>query len=163
MKKMILMLMTFTLVIAGCGSKKVETVNVPVSELMDGVVKQAEFNSQQFISENIKENTEIAENLNIDPASIEEGQYFKAMISVRADEIIILKAADESKVEELKSALEKEVSNQEQIWSTYLPDQYEKVQNHIIKQQGNYLILIIADEPEKLEQTFVSMLTPESK
>lgn len=165
MKKMILMLMTFTMVIAGCGTQKAEEVNevnVPVSELMQVVSEQTEMNTDQFYNINLKEDTETAENLGIDPATIEEGQYMKAMMSVHADEFIILKASDSSKVEELKSALEKEVANQEQLWSTYLPEQYEKVQNHIIKQQGNYLILLISDDAEKMEQAFTNALTSES-
>ncbi|MEF3353997.1 DUF4358 domain-containing protein [Paenibacillus sp. GYB006] len=166
MKKMILMLMTFTMVIAGCGTQKAEEVNevnVPVSQLMEVIMQKTEMNKDQFFDINLKEDTETAKNLGIDPTIIEEGQYMKAMMNVHADEFIILKASDASNVEELKAALEKEVANQERNWSTYLPEQYEKVKNHIIKQQGNYLALLISDDAEKMEQAFTNALTSESK
>lgn len=163
MKKMILMLMTLMVVIAGCGTQKEEEVNVPVSELMEAVTQKTEMNTDSFFNINLKEDTETAKNLGIDPAAIEEGQYMKAMINVHADEFIILKASDASKVEELKAALEKEVANQEKNWGTYLPEQLEKVQNHIITQKGNYLILLISNDAEKMEQAFLDKLTPESK
>lgn len=163
MKKMILMLMTFMMVIAGCGSPKEEEANVPVSELMKVVTEQTEVYTDSFYNFNLKEDTEAAANLGIDPAAIEEGQYMKSMMIVQADEFIILKASDASKVEELKAALEKEVATQEKNWSTYLPEQYEKVKNHIITQQGNYLILLISDDAEKMEQAVKNALNSESK
>ncbi|WP_195575927.1 DUF4358 domain-containing protein [Paenibacillus sp. 1001270B_150601_E10] len=161
MKKLVLMMMAVTLIMVGCGTKK-EAVNVPVTEIMNAIKEKAGY-TQGFDEMNLKQDADMAGKLNIDPASIEEGLFLKSMINVRADEVMILKAADDSKIEELKKALEDEVANQDRIWSTYLPQEYAKVENHIIKQEGNYLILIIAEHPEELEQIFTSKLTAESK
>ncbi|WP_088547668.1 DUF4358 domain-containing protein [Paenibacillus aquistagni] len=162
MKKLILTMMAVTLLLVGCGAKKEEAVNVPVSEIMNAIKEKGEY-AMGFEEINLKQDTDTAGKLNIDPASIEEGMLLRAMINIRADEIIILKAQDASKIEDLKKALDDEIANLDQIWSTYLPQEYEKVQHHIIKQQGNYLILIVADNPETLEKIFMDKLAPDSK
>lgn len=87
----------------------------------------------------------------------------KAMINVKADEIIVLKAADEKYIEDLKKALEEEGAAQEQQWSTYLPDQHEIVKNRIIKQEGLYLALIISEKAEDIEKAFTAALKPDGK
>lgn len=96
--------------------------------------------------------------LDVNKEDLEEAVIFGSPIMTRADEIVILKAKDESKVEELKKSLEKENERLEQIWSQYLPDQYEKVQNHILKTKGKYLIYIVNENPEDIEAIFDNML-----
>lgn len=96
--------------------------------------------------------------LEVNKEDLEEGVIFGSPIMTRADEIVILKAKDESKVEELKKGLEKENERLVQIWSQYLPDQYEKVQNHILKTKGKYLIYIVNENPEDIEAIFDNML-----
>ncbi|PAB61089.1 DUF4358 domain-containing protein [Anaeromicrobium sediminis] len=87
---------------------------------------------------------------------LEEGIVLQHMMNVKSDLIIVLKAKDESKVTNLKASLEKVKEQQEHIWSTYLPDQYEKVKNNIIKAEGNYLVYITFDNPENIETVFDS-------
>ena len=96
--------------------------------------------------------------LDVNKDDLEEGIIYGSAMMTRADEIVILKAKDESKVEDLKKALEKENERLEQIWSQYLPDQYEKVQNHILKTKGKYLIYIVNENPEDIEVIFDNML-----
>ena len=44
------------------------------------------------------------------------------------------------------------LASQEQTWSTYLPDQYEKVQNNVTGRVGNLLYYITSDHPQELEE-----------
>lgn len=85
---------------------------------------------------------------------LEAGYFLGQMMSVKSDQIIILKAKDESKVENLKKVLEEQKQAQINTWEHYLPDQYEKVKNNIIKSQGKYLIYITYDNPEAVETIF---------
>lgn len=80
---------------------------------------------------------------------LEEGVVISHMMNVNSDFIIILKAKDEESVENLLSGLEEMKQQQENIWSSYLPDQYEKVQNNIIKVEGNYLLYVTYDDTLK--------------
>lgn len=104
-----------------------------------------------------KENPDQAfflEKLGIEENQLAAGYVIAAMMNVNSDEIILLEATDETAAASLKEALEKELAAQKQTWEQYLPDQYEKVKNNQIKQNGNQFIYITYDQPEKIEEIF---------
>lgn len=152
------MVMTAVLILTGCGGKEAAVANVPVQEIVTAIQEKAEM-AQSVEQMDLKENADFAQMLNISPEDLAEGIIAKAMINVKADELIVLKAADDSKIETLKKALEDEGAAQEQNWSTYLPEQYEIVKKRLIMQQGPYLMLFIGDKTDVAEETFNSMLT----
>ncbi|MCY6370091.1 DUF4358 domain-containing protein [Clostridium ganghwense] len=158
----------------GCAKK---TPNVPVKDIVESIKNQMteDMKAAGAPEESFKdgklpgfmeidltsEETEpfakpVKEKYNME--DLEEGIVLQQMMSVKSDLIIVLKAKDESKVENLKAVLEKEKEQQEKIWSQYLPDQYEKVKNNIIKVKGNYLIYITYENPEKIEAIFDNAL-----
>lgn len=94
------------------------------------------------------------EKLGIQQEQLQAGYVIAAMMNVNADEIILLEAKDETAAASLKSVLEKELAAQTQTWEQYLPDQFDKVKNNIIKQDGNKLIYITYDQPEKIAEIF---------
>ncbi|MCR2820094.1 DUF4358 domain-containing protein [Lederbergia panacisoli] len=96
----------------------------------------------------------LMEKLSLNVDDLEEGYVIAAMMNINSDEIILLKAKDESKVDGLIEALKKEKEAQINTWEQYLPDQYEKVKNNIIKVKGPYVIYITYEHPEKLEKIF---------
>lgn len=98
------------------------------------------------------------EKLSINDADIDEGFVLAPMMNTKSDEVILLKAKDEKKVETLKKALEKEKEAQIQTWERYLPDQYEKVKNNKIVTKGNYLLYVTYDHPEKIVDIFESSI-----
>lgn len=94
------------------------------------------------------------EKLGIKEDQLKAGYVIAAMMNVNSDEIIMLEAKDEAGVAALKTALETELAAQTQTWEQYLPDQFDKVKNNVIKQNGNKLIYITYDQPEKIEKIF---------
>lgn len=94
------------------------------------------------------------EKLEIQQEQLQAGYVIAALMNVNSDEIILLEAKDETAAASLKKALEKELAAQTQTWELYLPDQYEKVKNNMIKQNGNFLIYITYDHPEKIAEIF---------
>lgn len=96
------------------------------------------------------------EKMKLDKEEIEDGVVLAAMMNINSDEIILLKAKDESNVKSLKEALEREKEIQIKTWEIYLPDQYEKVKNNVIKTNGKYLLYVTSEHPEKLEEIFDS-------
>ena len=157
MKKIMFIVMAVALMLTGCGAKETQVADVPVNDIVKAIKEKAAM-AEPVDEVNFKENTDIATMLNISPDDLAEGVYVKAMINIKADELIVLKAADDSKIETLKKALEDEGAAQEQNWSTYLPEQYELVKNRLIKQEGPYLILFVGEKKDVAEETFDSML-----
>lgn len=179
MKKIISMILVMTTIFAltGCTTKK--EVNVPVQDIAINV-KQAmkdELISQgmpedRFIDEQLPGYMEItipSDDSNQFPGfltneifnseDIEEAISFEQMMNVKSDIVIIIKAKDESKIANLQASLEEIKQKQEDIWSQYLPDQYEKVKNNVIKTNGNYLIYVTFDNPEAIIKAYDEALS----
>lgn len=120
--------------------------------LMDG--KLASYFEINLTDKDNQDREFYLEKLGITEDQLEAGYVIAAMMNVNADEIIMLEAKDETAVAALKAALEKELSAQTQTWEQYLPDQFDKVKNNVIKQNGNKLMYITYDQPEKIAEIF---------
>ena len=96
------------------------------------------------------------EKMGLNQEELANGRVIAAMMNVNADEIILLEAKDEKQVAALKESLEKELNGQVQTWEQYLPDQYEKVKNNIIKTNGKYLLYVTYTHPDNIEKVFDS-------
>lgn len=174
MKKIIsLVLISITLVtFVGCA--KQQEVNVSVNDIFKAVKEQM---TKDMIAAGVPEDsfkdgqlprymeTDLTTEEAVGPIAelfnkedIEEGIVLQHMMNVKSDLIIVLKGKDEEKVVSLKEALDKVKESQENIWSQYLPDQYEKVKNNITKVEGKYLIYITADNAENIEAVFDNSL-----
>lgn len=181
MRKISIVLVTVVLMImVGCtkqsDSGNNETTNASFDSIVNAIkeqiakdLKEAGIEEEVLVDGNIMNyfHTNLTASEESDPAipvwlekmqlqqeDIANGTVIAAMMSVNADEIIVLEAKEESKVDSLKASLEKELQAQEQTWSQYLPDQYEKVKQNVIKTKGKYLIYITYSNPEQIEKVF---------
>ena len=94
------------------------------------------------------------ERTELDKELLTEGLMFGSMFNVNADEIIILKAKNDKDAELLKASLQKELDAQIQTWEQYLPDQYEKVKNNVLKTKGNYVLYVTYGNVDAVEKIF---------
>ncbi len=94
----------------------------------------------------------------INPEDISEGIIKYPMINLAVDEVIVLKAVDESKIEAIKEALNKHVEAQIKNFENYVPKNSELVKNHILKTQGNYILFVVSENAEKIESIFDNAL-----
>lgn len=164
MKKIgvVLSLMVLALVMVACGNET-EEVTMDTTDVMDKIENQ--------ISEDMDGETGMFQRADLtdveDPTSqmyfdtlgverdlVASGYGYQSMMNVNSTAILLLEAASTEDVDTLKSGLEAYLENQVNVWSQYLPDQYEKVENNIIKTAGNYLIYITYENPESIETIF---------
>ena len=88
----------------------------------------------------------------VDASSVKQGVVIQAMMNVRSDLIVLIEVKDDAGAQRVQEALADTLASQEQTWSTYLPDQYEKVQNNVTGRVGNLLYDITSDHPQELEE-----------
>lgn len=174
MKKILIVMITIVSLFTfmGC-SQKTSEINVPVTDIMKDIktqiakdmkangVPEESFKEGQlpmYMESELTAETPNPMNEIINKEDLEEGMVLELMINIKSDLIIVLKAKDDTKVENLKTSLEKVKEKQSKIWEAYLPDQYEKVKNTIIKSNGNYLVYITYDDAEKIEAAFDNAL-----
>lgn len=72
------------------------------------------------------------------------------MMNIQASMYLVIKAKDGS-VDAVKEKVDAYGQNQERIWSTYLPEQYDLVKNRKLGVVGNYVYLIIGETAEEIE------------
>lgn len=94
------------------------------------------------------------ERTGLDKELLAEAVMYVPLFNTNADEIFVLKAKDKKDVESLKASLQKELDAQIQTWKQYLPDQYEKVKNNVLKTKGNYVLYVTYDNVDAVEQIF---------
>lgn len=72
------------------------------------------------------------------------------MVNVQASMYIIAKATP-GNVNAVKEKIEAYGNTQDEIWSRYLPEQYEYVKNRKIVVKGDYVYMVIAENVEEIE------------
>ncbi|MGM9926802.1 MAG: DUF4358 domain-containing protein [Bacillus sp. (in: firmicutes)] len=174
------MMMFFLLLgVVGCGNNEAdnEKDDVKLEEILTSIKEQIAEDleaggvEEAIVEGNLQGYTEVdllstndsnaaiyIEKLNMDTDALEEGFILQPMMNVKSDEIILLKAKDEEHVDKLKELLEAEKLVQVETWERYLPDQYEKVKNNVIKVNGSYLLYVTYENPEKIVQIFENNL-----
>ena len=85
---------------------------------------------------------------------IKSGYILQPMMNVKSELIIVAEAKDAESVENIKASYEKVLSDQDEMWSRYLPDQYELVKANKIQTQGNYVLYVTSEQVEEIVKVF---------
>ena len=75
---------------------------------------------------------------------------------ISAQEIVLIKAADEKNAEQAEEKLENRLENRKAEFENYLPEQYEILTECEVEQDGVYVCMILHPEHEKLEKLYDS-------
>ncbi|MFF2091493.1 DUF4358 domain-containing protein [Paenibacillus sp. NPDC058174] len=89
-----------------------------------------------------------------DPALLEESTIMTPMMNVKTNEIAVLKVKDSKDVAAVEEGVKKRAEDVQKTFETYLPDQYENAKNYKLVTKGNYVIFIISESADELEQAF---------
>lgn len=139
-------------------SKDKPSVKDPVSEslpsakeMVDEMLKQIE---QPIIAE--MESDMIKDSYYIDPELLEEFAIRYSMISIKSNEVAILKVKDAKNIDTVKEGIKKRAEDIQKQFEWYLPDQYENAQNYRIVTNGNYILFVISESADDLEKAFAT-------
>lgn len=150
----IVLVLAFILV-AGC-SKPGEK-NVSTKEIMEKISEAHEIESGKMFD--IKKDKSVSERLGISQSSIDEGIYYTNEIGgTSADEIVLLKASEDKNIQTLERAMEAEITGLSGTWENESKTEFEKVQSHILKSKGKYVILIISNNADGILKIFDDMM-----
>lgn len=158
MKRLITLISALLIVFTfgGCAKKGDEGAakDISVADIIAAIEEKVDLDMVEDLS---KDET-LEKNYYINLEDVAEAEIKTAMMNVKSSELAIIKVKDSSKVEDVKKSVEKRGEDLDKQWSTYLPDQHELVKNRIIKAVGNYVILIIDEEAEQIEEIIESKL-----
>lgn len=119
-----------------------------VMSAMIGVIPEGEHNLESIPLEFYKDI------YGIDKTEFSDVLISGTMISVKANEIILIKVSNESEISKAVNVLEKRKEQVYKTWEQYLPDQFEMVKNGVIKTNGKYAALIITPDVNKVLNKF---------
>ena len=82
-------------------------------------------------------------------------------MGIAADEIVIVKAADEDSAQVVEELLLQRLENRKSEFQNYLPDQYEVLTRGTVERDGVYVRLIVSPQSEALAERYSALLKGE--
>lgn len=127
------------------GSNK--EVNLDLQQLNTTISEKAPFNEMAAMDIDVETLTSLYE---INAEDVEEVVGKMPMMNVHASMFLIIKTKEGS-AETVKEKVDQYATAQEQMWATYLPEQYELVKARKSGITGNYVYLFISENSSELE------------
>jgi hypothetical protein len=142
-------------------TQKPDTVDVPVKDIVTSI--EAEYDMISNLMEvDLKEeemselNQGFVKSYNINPEDIEEGIIKFPMINLMVEEIAVLKVKDKSSVVIVSELLKEHADIVAKSFENYVPKNQEIANNYILKSKGNYILFVISENAESIEEIFDS-------
>ncbi len=151
MKKLwkIFLLLIIGISLMGCATKK----KIPDAVfLADSIKEKCEFSDEL---------SELDENMIESIYALPEGVLkMRVYISTGAtsEEIAVFEGKDGSIADKIETAVEKRIEEQKEGFSDYLPDETKKLDDAIIKREGNTVIFCVSPNGENAKQAIESLL-----
>ena len=127
-------------------SNKDENISISLDELDKKIEQTNEF---EFLKMNAITDDEASAKFLIDKSKIKNIIGREPIVHTKSGMYVVIQT-DLDNIQDVKLALESYGSEYEEQWKTYLPDQYELVKNREIGVKGNYVYMIVSENPEKI-------------
>ncbi len=88
---------------------------------------------------------------NIDLGWLDEFSVYISMSNIKAEEIAILKVKDSIDMEKVKEKVLLRLDYQANSFKDYLPQEYNLIENYILKIKGRYLFLVISENADEIK------------
>lgn len=75
-----------------------------------------------------------------------------------AEELLLIKLSDLDQQETVRSAMEARIASQMDAFEGYGVDQYAMLEKAVVEVQGNYVLLVVAEDPASVQRAFLAAL-----
>ena len=123
---------------------------VDLTKISDTIYEKVENGELEIgmMSENL-DATALKDLYDLDINDLQSYDVRMALINVQANEIAMFEAKD-GKIDTIKKGVEKRIENLKELWSQYLPDQYELVKNAQTYENGNYYFFVVRADAKEI-------------
>nr|WP_307988968.1 DUF4358 domain-containing protein [uncultured Niameybacter sp.] len=129
---------------------KPEVTAMSAQELMGKVITD----SMEIPMLNPMDSTYFADTYGIDTSLLKSYEVRMPVMIVHSSEIGIFELNNASDAEKVIAGIEKRVEGLKSQWQSYLPDQYELVQNYKTATKGNYVIFVVSEYADTIISSF---------
>ena len=150
MKKKVLICISLIIILIIIGiiiflNMKNENIQINIEKLSEEI-----FKSESFEDELIKVDSEMVMN-NYGFTNEEIKQLISYQGSgATSEEILVLEVNDKSKLNDIKEKINVRLAERKEVFESYLPKEVYKIDNNILSIKGNYVILCISNDTNKV-------------
>lgn len=131
------------------GNEAENNINVPVQEIATRIQSELEWPALLELDDEM-----LQEIYKLDPKNLDSYIAKIPLMNVKTDELTVIKTTSLADVKKVKEAILQRAENIKKSFENYLPDQYEKAVNNLIKSNGRYILFVIHEERNKAEEIF---------
>ena len=137
------------LVLTGCSTK--ETIGkVPSINDIDEKIRETVDVSDM----NLGDKDKLKKLYDIDKDDLEDFLLYIPSTNIQASEIAILKVKDAAEIDEVMDKVSTRIESQATNFKDYLPEEYFLIEKHVLKTKDNYILFIISEDAETIEDIF---------
>ena len=158
MKKKVLICISLIIILIIIGiiiflNMKNENIQINIEKLSEEI-----FKSESFEDELIKVDSEMVMN-NYGFTNEEIKQLISYQGSgATSEEILVLEVNDKSKLNNIKEKINVRLAERKEVFESYLPKEVYKIDNNILSIKGNYVILCVSNDSNKVNDTINNYL-----
>lgn len=149
-KKVLIIVLLIIILIVTIGvifffNSKSRNIQINIDELADKIAKSGAFedeliktDAQMVIKDYSFTNNEIKELVSYQGSG------------ATSEEIVVLQVNDKNNLNSVKEKINTRIDERKEAFASYLPKEVFKIENNILKIQGNYVILCISNDAKKV-------------
>ncbi|WP_088187354.1 DUF4358 domain-containing protein [Desulfosporosinus sp. FKA] len=149
-----LMLLITVITLVGCGSSQTAAAKDPSAADIVQKVKQTVDISKMRVADA----AELKKLYGINSDELSDFALYTASSNIKADELAIFKVKNSNDIQSIKDQIKKRINKQERNFGGYLPDETYLVQHNIVKAKGDFVILIISKDADKISSAIDQVL-----
>ena len=90
----------------------------------------------------------------LDTEKVEDACMYTSGSRATAEEVTVIKMKDAADVSLAQEAVDQRVKDQRAAYENYIPEELTKLDGAVTFTQGQYVMLVVADDPSPAEQAF---------
>ena len=124
-----------------------KTIQINIEDLASKILQ-----SGAFEDELIKVDSEmIMKDYNFTADEVEEFVSYQGS-GATSEEIVILKVKDKSNLNSIKDKINARIEERKEAFQSYLPKEVGKIDNNVLRVEGNYVIFCVSNDSSKVNQ-----------
>ena len=94
----------------------------------------------------------------IDPSEFKGAMLYYPSGNMGCEELLLIQLSDLSQQEMVQNAMQLRIASQRSAFDGYAPDQCAMLDRGIVEVRGNYLLLVVAKDPDSVRDAFLQAL-----